>query len=161
MSISATAETRFPVDVPYKETQCTLANVIAWVETRNVVSDVRYEPDWKPDIQVARKIARYNRCTIPTAFIIAKTSYGLYQIMGSNVYDLGFTGAILDFWRDARQQLTVLGWFCNRHDIAYTLQDIVTDPDKLRLFSLHYNGNPLLYSQAIREAFFHLTGQAF
>ncbi len=135
----------------------TLPQVIAHVESRGRLDAVRFEPGWQTMVSSARIAARVNMCSFPTAIQLCKFSWGKYQIMGSNLYDLGLSLSIGHFLNDSVTQDEMFNEFVTDRDINFTLQQVLTEPDKMHTFALHYNGNPLLYSAAIRSAYVELT----
>ena len=79
----------------------TTSQLVARVESEGNHTLVRYEPNWR---YVTKEcITRFHRAHLPgrmtaqTALMLLSCSWGKFQIMGSNLYDMGYTGTIVDF----------------------------------------------------------------
>lgn len=130
----------------------TLAQVIAYIESRNFKGAMRYEPAWNVPPAIARKASVANHCNFQTATQLCKFSYGLYQIMGSNLYEMDMHVSLGDFLADTTIQTQMFDEFLKDRHIDYSLNDVISDPAIGHDFALHYNGNPLLYLPAIKSA---------
>ena len=125
-----------------------LAQIIAAVESDNNPHAMRFEVATfqramdRPEI-VLRVAEQNHRCSHDTARIIYATSWGLYQIMGFNLYDPAgyeFTGDIVSYLLDEEEQLLSLQAFLERKDIDFTVQEIIDDPVRRSKFITAYNG---------------------
>jgi hypothetical protein len=138
-----------------------LARIIARVESSGNISAVRFEPTVYDGLSLndreqslIEKIAALNICSHDTARVIFSSSYGLYQIMGFNVYQLGFDVPILAFWQSDEVQLRCLQKFLNNHQINLPWSTLKDDPAKLGDFAARYNGpnGRVTYANAMRRA---------
>jgi hypothetical protein len=131
-----------------------LADVIAEVESSGRAAEFRFEPAlyeaWRAELQatpggvkgaIAKRVAAIHPgCSLPTATVIACTSWGLYQLLGENLYDGLWSRPILEFVADPAGQRDAFGEFLIRHDIDVTLTELIQDTDKRRRFIEVYNG---------------------
>ena len=146
--------------IPAKSSTWTLADVIARVESNNNKYALRFEPGWKVGQQLVVQVATINKCDVVTSMTVCKTSFGAYQVMGSNLYYLGLTQPIGAFLNDtALQQLFFIAFLQSRN-IDFELDDVLDNEEKDRLFALHYNGNPAAYLVAIRDTFDRMQEQS-
>lgn len=108
-----------------------LAAIVAHVESNDRLDALRYEPGFAANLSlqhpVVKSIALVNLCTLETARVIASSSWGKYQVLGCNVYDLGYTETIADFWQSAGDQDRVFAAFLEKHAIAYSWEELVED----------------------------------
>lgn len=131
-----------------------LANIIARIESSNMLSAVRFEPDVFSQntfslASLRQKIARENFCSLDTAKVISATSYGLYQLMGYNLYGLGFDQPVLYFWNSAKLQLEYFEKFLEREQINYSWNYLKSNKNALMEFAAKYNGDAENYSAAM------------
>jgi len=126
----------------------TIQELIATAESGNNPSATRYEPgfgEWVTDADVTSAM-RANDCERETSQTICQTSYGLYQIMGANLYSLGLMSSVEDFMDSPTLQAHYFNLFLQSRKIAsITLDDIRNDQTKREYFALKYNGNPTVY----------------
>lgn len=119
----------------------TLSELIAHTESANHLHALRYEPAYRPSASNVQKCIEANRpMSRVTAETICASSIGLYQILFDNVYSLGYTGTVLDWWKSPDLQLEFFNRYCLRNNIDYTLQEILTDIKKRQNFAARYNG---------------------
>jgi hypothetical protein len=133
-----------------------LFSVISKIESNNRLYAMRFEPNWAyftmGDLQL---IAGINQCDIETAKIIAKTSFGSVQIMGSNLYDPSLCGINVPigvFFNTYSYQIDAFNAFTQKRGIAYTVNDLANYPSMRLKFAQIYNGNGQAYSAAIVSA---------
>lgn len=137
----------------------TLSQLVAQVESGNCPQAVRHEPGFGKYVTSAaignciatfkKKGAYMNRAT---AIEICKMSFGLYQIMGENLYsvcDIGMT--VFDFVQDEDAQLQAFNRYCFSRRIVYSLEEILTNKTKREHFALRYNGSRA-YAQTLMNA---------
>lgn len=128
----------------------TLSQLVAQVESNNVVTAIRYEPNWR--YITPALIAQCKKAHMPafmndtTARAIMSMSYGKYQIMGSVLYELGYKGTLMNFATNVTLQDAWFEVFIDRRTIAYTLTEIVNDKALRERFALRYNGDAKVYS---------------
>lgn len=129
----------------------TLSQLVACVESNNVPWAMRHEPGYARYVTpaIVDKIKRAHRpafMNTDTAEVIGRTSFGLYQIMGGNLYDLGLPLPISAFMADKALQLQYFDKYCASRKIGqYTLTDILTDKKKREDFARKYNGDGPTY----------------
>ncbi len=126
----------------------TLEQVIRAVESSNNAHAMRFEPDlFKNDPQwVAeqeRKIMSICKCSEDTALAIDATSYGLYQLIGANIYALGYDKDIIEFCSSGSDQLSILQKFLAgaRPSPFDPNEDVSAWPEsRFAAFAAFYNG---------------------
>lgn len=135
-----------------------LSRVIKAIESSGNAHALRFEPAQYAAIKMQltdkallATIAKRNYCSTPTAEVLACTSFGAYQIMGSNLYSLGWNNDVANFLTDPASQDLLFGEFLDVHSINDTLADLLSDPEKLSKFAKVYNGS-LAYGVSIRTA---------
>lgn len=131
-----------------------LADVIAEVESGRRPTEFRFEPElyehWRaalpaaapgdPKAVLVAKISGIHHCSAPTATVIACTSWGLFQLLGENLFAGPWQRTVVEFVNDAAAQRDAFDRFLARHGIAYTLTELIQDPQKRRHFIATYNG---------------------
>lgn len=126
----------------------TLSQLIATAESNNRQYAMRFEPGFNstPDTLALHNCMTANVCTYATAKIICSSSWGLFQIMGDELYRRGLIDcAIGEYMADPTKQYDVFGKFIAEKGIAYNLGDIVNDAVKREHFAALYNGNGPVY----------------
>lgn len=107
------------------------------------------------------RIIKIHHCSDDTARSIYATSYGLYQIMGFNLYSkLSCTVPYMDFLNDRVLQLQMFAAFLKFNNMLnFTVETLVSDPVALNKFSAAYNGpgNVNAYSAKILKVIKRLT----
>jgi hypothetical protein len=122
----------------------TLSQLVALVETGNNPWAMRYEPGFTVQtgaINSAMK-AIHPDCSAWTSRIILCTSWGKYQIMGSNLYAQGLTGWPGEYLADeALQDMHFLA-YCQKAQIVFTLDALFNSDDdtNLETFARKWNG---------------------
>lgn len=134
----------------------TIADLIADLETHSNPSGVRFEPalyaryEAMQDVPartilrgIETVIARFNACSIPTANMIAATSWGEWQLLGVNVYDPAagnFQGSIASYLANVEAQRDTFVRFITKRSLVYSLDLMRNDPALVRSFAEKYNG---------------------
>jgi len=122
-----------------------ISQVVAQIESGNVPWVMRFEPAFKTSAEAKNKCIAAHKpgyMNQTTADSICRTSYGLYQIMGENIYTVcGFTGTIAQFLNDAHAQEACFYRFIERRGINFTVEEILRDVEKRNLFARRYNGS--------------------
>jgi len=144
----------------------TLARVIATVESGPFPYAMRFENSlWDHPAQMPSASIRpamvANRCNAVTAQMICATSWGLFQIMGFNLYgSLGLTIAIGPFLFDTEQQFNAFNKFVRLNGFDAANFDF-TDEALVERFSRSYNGpgDVANYSQKMLRAYRNLTNE--
>lgn len=154
--------------------QLTVSAIVAQVESAGRLSAIRFEPaKWShylvsPSAPEVAICAHYNECSTDTARMICASSWGLYQLMGFNLYapphygGYGLTGSIHEFWADGEQiQEAAFAWFLKSRRIDdITAEQLANDPNARLRFATAYNGpgQPAVYAQMILNAIKGLQG---
>lgn len=140
----------------------TLSQLIAQVESANSIQALRFEPAFHPTTKnITACIAAhkpFGGMSYVTAEGLLAHSFGLYQIMGENIYDLGYSGTILDWWNSADKQLDTFTKFCTNKGINYSLGEIVNDATKRLNFAKKYNGSAM-YADRMLVVYNSLQGK--
>jgi len=121
-----------------------LSDVVAQVESSDCPGAIRYEPGYQPSPLGVGQAARYasgSWMDNATARIIAKTSFGRFQIMGDNLYNaMQYTGTIWDFVAWPAKQLEIFNLFIQRGKFKDApFAGLVKS--ELDAFALYYNGS--------------------
>lgn len=145
----------------------TLAQVVSEVESGGNQFAVRFERGIFNRITnqgtspCVDRIIRIHHCSDDTARVIYSTSYGLYQIMGFNLYSkLSCTRSYIGFLNDTVLQLQMFTAFLRFNNMdKFTVETLVSDPVALNNFSAAYNGpgNVNAYSAKILKTIKRLT----
>jgi hypothetical protein len=146
-------------DTSAQSTDDVLAAIIRNVESSGRLSAVRFEPgihnslaQLDSNLPLIEKIAGFNACNIDTAKIIFSSSFGLWQMMGFNVYSYEFDNPILKFWESELVQRSIYDAFIVRNDINFSWREMLGDRTKLEKFARIYNG-PANVSQYISSMY--------
>ena len=136
----------------------TLSQLIARLESGNCTQAIRYEPGFEryiTDKALNRLVQSFGRAFISkaTARELLKYSYGKYQIMGQNLYDLGLTITPFDFLANESAQDAWFEEFIKSRKIDYSLDDILKDDGKRERFARLYNGDPVVYGKRMLEIY--------
>jgi len=130
-----------------------LSDVVAQVESSNCPGAIRYEPGYQPSalgIGQAARFATGSWMDNATAQIIAKTSFGRFQIMGDNLYNaMQYTGTIWDFVAWPAKQLEIFNLFIQRGKFKDApFAGLVKS--ELDAFALYYNGARVYADSLVR-----------
>ena len=138
-----------------------LSLIIMKVESNGNSQAIRFEPqtylNFAPnanELSLIDAIGRCNACDFNTARVIFSTSFGRYQLMGFNIYSLGYSETIFDFVNDVAAQNSIFAKFLRQNGIDETWDTLKSDPEKLLKFASVYNGpgNPQAYVTAMQNA---------
>ncbi len=142
-----------------------LMKVIGQIESSNFRFAMRFEPAIHEQVStgargndnfidnIIQKIMAYNYCDEITAEVIYSTSYGLYQIMGFNLYsDLNIAASVGYYMASAGIQQTTFEQFLDLNGINFTLSEMLADKEKLDKFALTYNGSLAYADNIIKTA---------
>jgi len=132
-----------------------LQEAVMHVESSCNKSAIRFEfatfrnlPGWMhPSIRTIRTI---HNCTEETGDMIACTSFGLFQLLGANIYDLRYTATIFEFISDIDGQYTLFRKFLSQRNFDPDME-VTADESSLLAFAKFYNGpgSPELYAKAL------------
>lgn len=151
--------------------EITINKLIAQIESSNCQGAIRFENGLyqklinnpakqnKPILFAAMKA---NNCSLETAIGVYCTSYGLYQIMGFNLYgSLHFEESVWSFMCSKEIQDHVFKQFCNRFAIPDLSVEKLLDKKTRERFAYLYNGpgNVEAYSEKILKTIQQMKGQ--
>lgn len=153
--------TNLPVSV-------TVATIIAQVETGCNARELRFEPGVYRHITngiddaeraILASIIKINKCSLGTAQMIYSTSFGIFQVMGFNLYgSLKYTKGIFDYVDSVADQNATFNLFCEQKKIVYTPVEFLDKANRYN-FARVYNGNPNAYEPMIEIAMRHFGVQ--
>lgn len=133
----------------------TISQLVAQIESAGVPYLMRFEPKFSPSQQAinnciaAHKPGFMNRAT---AEMICRTSWGLYQIMGENLYTIcDVKRPISHYLIDTAMQEAAFITFLRKRNIAYSVEQLRTDESLRVRFAKVYNGSAA-YAAKIKEA---------
>lgn len=139
-----------------------LVRVIAQTESGGNQWALRFEPTTYAGIRggqhaAACSVARVaNKCSIATSQMLCSSSWGLFQIMGFNLWAKpGFVGPVGAFLGDVNAQGAALERFLIAAGLDGITWDEIADDETVReRFIVHYNGpgNPEAYWTLMRSA---------
>lgn len=137
-----------------------LADLIAQVESAGDPYAIRYEPNWTFTTPATLAAAvRVHRCSTETARVLLSCSWGLYQVMGSVIYDLSAPGTEPNLLKDFVSDTTLQTRYFERFNSVFcgtaTLADIVHETETGLHFCERYNGDGPAYMarcQAVLKA---------
>jgi hypothetical protein len=121
-----------------------LTEVTSWVESSTEIDAIRTEPSLLANNPawvsvMVPKIAECNACSLYTARTIACTSYGLFQMLGANIYTF-YNGKIRAWWNDMSLQEQAFASFAKRLGFDANA-DVTQWSDEMKNnWALHYNG---------------------
>jgi hypothetical protein len=133
-----------------------LSELVSLAESANNKQAIRYEQYFKPSIAAITNCKKHNGNTLSfsTANMLCKTSFGLFQIMGENIYGpLKYQKSIFDFVQSETDQLELFNRFIKWRGIDNTLEEILHDSEKRKRFSRRYNGDGITYSKYLIDVF--------
>ena len=128
----------------------TLRQAVAHVESSGRTSAVRYEPAYTPSPHSQQVFSQYNGWTDSlTIDTLLKSSFGKYQIMADNLYNMiNYTKPLNEFWASEAEQDDVFQQFCVKIGFgAYTQTDVTQVPN-LDTFARRYNGS-IVYATSL------------
>lgn len=146
-----------------------LSDVIAWIESRGNPHALRFEPlvfqrlttgaMTPAHAAIVARIQKIHACSVPTAQVIYSTSYGLYQLMGFNLYaddSVNCTDLdVVSFCASPVEQTRIFGAFVSRETILYSVEGLAESADARANFARVYNGNEQAYSAEIVASLQH------
>jgi len=143
----------------------TIAQIIAQVESAGKPFEMRFEPSvyaGRKSLSIIDTIIQANDCDKDTATVFYAMSFGLYQIMGYNLYDpsgkFRLRAPIATYMNDAKAQLAAFNAFTAGHDAGWDGERF--DNAKGLEFARFYNGpgNVAAYFNAMKAAAQKLLG---
>jgi len=134
-----------------------LQAVIERIESAGNPCALRFEPtvygaDAAP--AVATRIATLHEASYETGRVIASTSWGLFQIMGFNLWGNlhPYAGTCFAFCADPIAQRLAFETFLTDRGMAFTLAELLGNVHRLVAFATFYNGDGIRYARAMRNA---------
>lgn len=136
----------------------TLADLIAQCESSGNQFAYRYEVNFVPSSKRVTSMMAIVKCNMPSANILCKSSFGLFQIMGDNLIKLGMIVSPFEYCNDPVMQLDFFNRYCQISLCEYTLEEIMTDGIKRLDFAKKYNGpgEPEIYAQYLLDEAYKL-----
>lgn len=138
-----------------------LSSVIAWIESRGEIYALRFEPSIYAgsrfvDYKLLQIIQTCNNCDENTARVIASTSWGAFQVMGFNLYNMpiNYRGNIASFLCDSIRQIKTFNDYIESRGIDYTVSDLASSQNRREHFALLYNG-AISYAENIVQSLQH------
>jgi hypothetical protein len=136
--------------------------VIAHIESGNNPNAIRFEPLVFASLttgpmlpahaQIVSTIQSIHVCNVKTAQVIYSTSFGLFQVMGFNLYGPGGTKeSVFKFCTDVIEQVRVFDALCSTWNILFTAAELAASQDARTKFALRYNGAQA-YADRIADA---------
>jgi hypothetical protein len=126
-----------------------LEQVTAIVESGNCATAMRFEPvtfSNKP-LWITRQIPTIQKghggsvhCDYDTALQIGCTSYGLFQMLGANIYADGYAYTIFDFGMDENAQKAMFAAFCNDGRFSSSEDVTLWDDERFIKWAIYQNG---------------------
>jgi hypothetical protein len=113
---------------------------MAQVESDGNPLAVRFEQAHKPMARFIAGMGRVAGCSLSTAQILCRMSWGKFQIMGDNLVDLGLTVSPLQFCMSEALQESLFDKFLSKHGINFSLESVLNDAGNLHDFASIYNG---------------------
>lgn len=125
----------------------TTAHIIAAIESSNNPFAYRFEPGVMgrsrrtDQADLLHTIERINMVDAESASVIYSSSYGLFQIMGFNLYsELEYNASFGFFLANVQDQLKAFNNFLIHEKIKFTPEELLNDTAKRQLFAQVYNG---------------------
>ena len=122
----------------------TLIDVIAELESSNNQYALRFESELMLityNSEILNTIIKYNQCDEITAKMIYNTSWGLYQIMGFNLYSMGLKTNVIAYCAEKSIQTIYFIQFLSENNINFKIQDMLQNNNLMASFIKTYNGN--------------------
>lgn len=136
-----------------------LKDIIKLIESDNNNQAVRFEPHFfhrlrkrKFNDRAIQRIKEIHKCNTTTAYMIASTSWGYFQIMGYNLYFYGLTNkTVFEYLFDEEEQEKAFEKFIQIKNISFTVEELLEDESKIKRFAKLYNGDEIGYSRKIQR----------
>lgn len=133
----------------------TLGDVVAQAESSGNQYALRFEPDHNPYDNKIASMATLCKCSRVTAKVLCQMSFGLFQIMGDNLVDLGLSTNVFLYCDSIARQNEMFIRYCIRNNCEYTVDDILNDETKRLDFAKKYNGpgQPDVYAKYLLDTY--------
>ena len=134
-----------------------LQAVIARIESSDNPAALRFEPAIYAagaSAPLISRIAAVHDADDATARMIAATSWGLFQIMGFNLWSgpHSYAGTCFEYCGDIIAQRLAFETFLKDRGMDYTLAALLNNAHLLIAFATFYNGDGIRYARAMRDA---------
>ena len=134
-----------------------LQDVIARIESSGNPFALRFEPTvYTADVapSVAARIATLHGADYETGRVIASTSWGLFQIMGFNLWAgaHAYNGTLYEFCADTIAQRLAFETFLADRGMNFTLAELLGNANRLIAFAAAYNGDGIRYARTMRKS---------
>lgn len=142
----------------------TVPDIIAHIESSGDPYAYRFEPTVYKNLstgaltpahlEIVQNIMAVHKCSQSSAMVIYSSSYGLYQIMGFNLYDANNLNCSLQFgcfMNSTDWQSTFFARLLTRMGLTYSVDDLANNPNLRMHFAVTYNGSSV-YEDAIVAA---------
>jgi hypothetical protein len=137
-----------------------LASVIARVESSNNQNALRFENTMfaSPPIWVLGQISNIQKAhrnmSYQTAQMIACSSWGMYQLLGANIWSNGFAATFADYIDSATFQYGTFLRFISPHGFTGTEDCVTWNEKRYERFAAFYNGPNAVsdYVSAMKQA---------
>ncbi|HUW47003.1 MAG TPA: N-acetylmuramidase domain-containing protein [Dehalococcoidia bacterium] len=133
----------------------TLADLIAQVESGGNQYALRFESAHNPYDNKIATMATLCKCSRVTAKVLCQMSFGLFQIMGDNLVDLGLSTNVFLYCDSIATQNEMFNRYCIHNNCEYTLDDILNDQSLCLDFAKKYNGpgQPEVYAKYLVDTY--------
>lgn len=125
-----------------------VTELVALIESSRNQYAIRFEPSFAVAYTKSILIEKYNLVTHSTANVIGKTSWGMFQIMGVNIYHLGYQKQIGEFLCSLEDQMGIFKKYLEVNGIDFTLDELRESQEKREKFAKRYNGS-IAYAKKI------------
>jgi hypothetical protein len=137
-----------------------LCDVVAIVESSNNPHCMRFEPALyaSPPEWIVNQLPAIKRAhpwaSDDTVKLVATSSFGYYQILGANIWSLGYTSDFMTYLNDDIDQRTVFTKFIVAHGFSAADDCTQWSIQKFQEFAAFYNGPSgiTMYSAAMIQA---------
>ncbi len=134
-----------------------LQAVIARIESSDNPYALRFEPAVYAagaSASLIARIAAVHDADDATGRVIAATSWGLFQIMGFNLWSgpHPYAGTFFEYCADDVAQRLAFETFLADRGMDFTLESLLASASRLVAFATFYNGDGIRYARAMRDA---------
>lgn len=132
-----------------------IAQLVAFVESNNNMYAIRFEQSYLNRVKNTDAMAQRLNITHTTARFLLSCSWGKYQIMGENLWNMGIRVSPIKYCDDTDMQDISFHTYCVINNCDYTLSQILNDNESRIDFATKYNGpeNPDGYSKLLMNKY--------
>jgi hypothetical protein len=147
-----------------------VADIIAQVESSGNPYAYRFEPTVYESLKtgalspvhsiIVNRIMKIHSCSLSSAEVIYSSSYGLYQLMGFNLFgECDYAESVWEYLNDPIAQTAMFENLLGHMGLQnYTAEQLASSENLRHQFAIHYNGSSA-YEAGIIEACKHLGMQ--